>query len=83
MVSAKTKSVISSAKQLYAERLQALLEPQHNDRFVAIEPESGDYFLADTFDQAVELAEAKYPSRLTHIIRVGHLAAFHLGGLSQ
>ena len=45
MVSAETKSVIDRAKRLYAEQLQALLEPGHRDRFIAIEPESGEYFL--------------------------------------
>lgn len=54
MVSADTKSVIERAKQIYADRLQTVLEPQHLNRFVAIEPESGDYFLGDTFDEAVK-----------------------------
>jgi hypothetical protein len=80
MVSSDTKSVIERAKRLYAERLQAMLEPQHRDRFVAIEPESGEYFLGDTFDAAVKAARAKYPSRLSHTLRIGHRAAFHLGG---
>jgi hypothetical protein len=80
MVSNDTKSVIARAKRLYAEQLQAVLEPQHRDRFVAIEPESGEYFLGDTFDEAVQLARAKYPSRLSHTIRIGHRAAFHMGG---
>ena len=48
MVSADTRSVIDRAKQIYAERLQAALEADHRGRFVAIEPDSGDYFLADT-----------------------------------
>jgi len=39
VVSADTKSVIESAKRLYAEQLQAALEPLHLNRFVAIEPE--------------------------------------------
>lgn len=83
MVSADTKSIIERAKQIYAERLRAVLEPHHLNRFVAIEPESGEHFLADTLDEAVKLARAKHPSRLTHTIRIGHRAAFHLGGLSQ
>ena len=81
MVSADTKSVIESAKRLYAEQLQAVLEPVHRNRFVAIEPESREYFLGDTFDEAVQSARAKHPSRLSHTIRIGHRAAFHLGGL--
>jgi hypothetical protein len=83
MVSADTKLVIERAKRLYAERLQAELEPQHRNRFVAIEPESGEYFLGDTFDEAVKSARAKHPSRLSHTIRIGHRAAFHMGSLNR
>lgn len=79
MVSAETKSVIDRAKRIYAERLQSTLETQHRDRFVAIEPESGEYFLGDTFDNAVKSAREKYPSRLTYTIHIGHRAAYHLG----
>jgi hypothetical protein len=81
MVSADTKAVIDRAKQIYADQLRALLEPQHRDRFVAIEPESGEYFLGDTFDEAVKSARAKHPSRLSHTIRIGHRAAFQIGGI--
>jgi hypothetical protein len=81
MVSADTKAVIERAKRLYAEQLQAMLEAQHRDRFVAIEPESGEYFLGDTFDEAVKSARAKYPSRLSHTLRIGHRAALHMGSV--
>jgi hypothetical protein len=81
MVSAETRSVIDRAKQIYANQLQRDLESQHVDRFVAIEPESGEYFLGDTFDEAVKSARTKYPSRLSHTIRIGHRAAFHIGGV--
>ena len=47
MVSAETKSVIDRAKQIYARQLQSDLESQHMDRFVAIEPESGE----STYDE--------------------------------
>lgn len=83
MVSAETKSVIERAKQIYANQLQSDLESQHMDRFVAIEPESGEYFLGDTFDEAVKSARTKYPSRLSHTIRIGHRAAFHIGVLQR
>jgi hypothetical protein len=81
MVSAETKSVMDRAKRIYANQLQTELESQHMNRFVAIEPESGEYFLGNTFDEAVKSAKTKYPSRLSHTIRIGHRAAFHLGGL--
>jgi len=81
MVSPETRLVIDRAKKIYDDQLKADLESRHVDRFVAIEPESGEYFLADTFDEAVKSARAKYPSRLSHTIRIGHRAAFHIGGL--
>lgn len=81
MVSANTTSVIERAKRIYAERLQTALEVDHRGQFVAIEPESGEHFLADTLDQAVRAARTKHPSRLSHTVRVGHSAALHVGGV--
>jgi hypothetical protein len=81
MVSAETKSVIDRARQIYTNQLQTELETRHMNRYVAVEPESGEYFLGDTFDEAVKSARTKYPSRLSHTIQIGHRAAFHIGGL--
>src|SRR5687767_9404533 len=82
MVSADTQSVIDRAKRIYVEHLQAKLEADHRGRFVAIEPESGEHFLADTLDGAVQAARARYPARLSHIVRVGHPVALHLASPS-
>ena len=79
MVSAETKSVIARAMEIYAGQLKADLESRCRDRFVAIEPESGEYFLGDTFDEAVKSARTKYPTRLSHTIKIGSGAAFHIG----
>ena len=78
MISDETRSVIERSKRIYEQHKQTL-EAQHRGRFVAIEPESGDYFLSDTFDDAVNAARSKYPTRLSHTIRIGHEAAFHIG----
>jgi hypothetical protein len=59
--------------------LRAELEPEHVDEFVAIEPESGDYFLGTTLSEATRAARQLYPDRLTHAMRVGHRAALHFG----
>jgi len=80
MVTAETRSVAERAKDIYDKRLRAALEADHRGRFVAIEPESGDHFLADTLDEAVRAARAKHPSRLSHVVRIGFPAALHLGG---
>src|SRR5436309_6949612 len=83
MVSPEGKSIIDRAKRLYADRLQSDLERDHTNRFVAIEPESGEFFLGDTLDEAVQSAVKKYPSRRSFTIRIGHHAALHLGGMTQ
>ncbi len=80
MVSEQTRATAERARRLYDERLRAVLEPDHTDQFIAVEPESGDYFLADTFDGAVEAARAAHPTRLPHVMRVGHPAALFIGG---
>jgi hypothetical protein len=81
MVSAQTQSVAERANRLYDEKLRADLEADSVGQFVAIEPESGDYFIADSLDGAVRSARAKHPSRLSHVVRVGHEAALHMGGM--
>ena len=81
MVSSQTLSVAERAKRIYDGRLRAALEADDAGRFVAIEPESGDYFLADTLDGAVRAARTRHPARTSHVVRVGHPAALHLGGV--
>ena len=83
MVSAETKSVIARAKEIYEQRLKSSLESSHRDQYVAIEPDSGDYFIGETFDEAVKLARSTHTSKLSHTIRIGHAAAFHIGVMSQ
>lgn len=70
---------VHRSELIYETHLQSILEPQHTDQFVAIEPESGDYFLGRTLNDAAKAARLVYPHRLTHIMRVGHRAAIHLG----
>ncbi len=70
---------VQAAEEIYASRLQAELEREHRDEFVAIEPESGDYFLGKTLNEATQAARCTYPDRLTHAMRIGHRAALHFG----
>ena len=83
MISNESRAVAEEAKKLYESSLKDVLERDGFGKYVSIEPLSGDYFVGDTFDDAVNAAIDKYPTRLTHTIRVGHRAAFHLGVLEQ
>lgn len=83
MTSSKTAQVAERAKAIYRERLQAELEAAHTDGYVAIEPESGEHFLANTFSEAVAAARTAHPDRISFVIRIGHQAGLHLGGLTN
>jgi hypothetical protein len=71
--------VARKAEEIYATQLRSILEPRHVDEFVAIEPESGDYFLGKTLSDAIGAARRSHPDRLAHAMRVGHRAAIHFG----
>jgi hypothetical protein len=79
MISPDSCELIRRAELVYEQRLKEQLETYHRDSFVAIEPESGDYFLGRTLSEASATARAAHPNRRTHIMRVGHRTAVHLG----
>jgi len=83
MLSNKARRVAESAKQIYEERLREHLESSDHGRFVCIEPDSGDFFLGDTIDEAVNQAIDAHPDCLTHTLRVGYRAALHIGVMNQ
>ena len=83
MASVSTHHVSELAKAIYATRLQAELEPLHPNEFVAIEPESGNYLLGASFSDAVAASRSAYPNRISFVIRIGHLAAVHIGAISN
>ena len=82
MISTHTTNVAERAKAIYSRRLQSDLEAAHPNGYVAIEPESGEHFLADSFGRAVAAARAAHPDRISFVIRIGHSAAIHLGELT-
>lgn len=83
MLSERSRDVAARAKAIYVQRLQAELESHHLHRYVAIEPDSGDFFLADSFGPAVRCARDAYPNRLCFVIQIGKEAALHLGELTS
>jgi hypothetical protein len=83
MTSEHSLAVAKKARAIYEQRLRAQLESQQADKFVAIEPDSGDFFLGASYSESVMAAAAAHPGRICFVIRVGHEAALHLGGLSN
>ena len=65
------KLFIELAKRAYDERLAAKLEPEHTGEIVAIEPESGYYFLGADEIAAADNARAAGHDGPFYFLRVG------------
>ena len=79
MPSEHSIEVARKARSIYDQRLRSQLEISNPDEFVAIEPESGDFFLGKTLSEAIQAARAVHPHRLPFAIRVGHPTTIELG----
>ncbi len=75
-------SVVEAAKQLYENELRRKLEPDCHGKYLAIEPETKAYFLGDSFIAVALAARDACHGKKTFVLRIGHDAAFHIGGLT-
>ena len=76
---AKSGSVDERARCLYENHLSRKLEAEHLNEFVAIEPDSGNYFLGQTLSEAIQAARRAYPDRMPFAMRIGHRTAVQIG----
>ena len=72
--------LVRRARQLYDQKLRSLLEPQHQGHFVAIEPQTGKYFVADTGTAALVEAHKAMPQHTFYLAKIGYEAADSLHG---
>lgn len=82
MASQQSVDVARRATEIYESQLRVKLEACHRHAFVAVEPESGDYFLGDTLSEAIQAARKAYPDRISFALRVGHPSAVNIGVMS-
>ena len=71
----KMTPLARKAVRLYETKLKALLEPACIGKFAAIEPDSGDYFVADRMSAAMRQARLKHPDKKFFLVRIGFKAA--------
>jgi hypothetical protein len=72
--------LVSLGKKFYEERLKAILEPEHNGEFVAIEPYLGRYVVDKDEVQVMLKARAEMPDSKFYFGRVGYDYAHKIGG---
>lgn len=82
MSTADIQEFASRVEALYDQKLKSSLEKTHPNYFLAIEPESGDYFLGKTLTEAAQAARKAHPDKRSHLMRVGHKAAIHIGSVA-
>lgn len=72
--------LVERGQSTYYERLASILEPSHDGEFVAVEPESGRYFLGGTASAALVAARDAMPNSLFYLTRVRRETAHTVGG---
>jgi len=79
MASEQSTELAARASAIYEQKLRSRLESSHPDDFVAIEPESGDFFLGKTLSDAIQAARTAHPARLPFALRIGHKSTVEIG----
>ena len=69
------------ARAVYKFDIQHLVEPKYTGRYIAIEPDSGDYEIHERLSGALEAMRMKRPDKYFFALRIGHKAAI-TGGRS-
>lgn len=66
------------AEAIYRRKLKPKLERRYKGRIVAIDADSGDYFLGKTVLEAMEKGRKKHPNKIFYAIRIGYRAVHSL-----
>ena len=70
---------IRKAETIYASKLRTKLEPLYAGQYVAIDPNSEDYFLGSSLREACLLGARKHPRQKLVCLRVGYAATRFIG----
>ena len=73
------QTVDSNSARVIFDNIRESLEKSHLHQFVAIEPQSVNYYLGATLSEAIGSARQEFPDRLAHAFRLGHRTAVHFG----
>ncbi len=79
MLSSESWGVARRGEGIFQQRLRGQLEKTHWGLFIAIEPDSGDYFLGRTLEEAIAAARRAHPGRLSYTCRIGFPTAVEIG----
>ena len=75
--------IVERGTRIYEDRLRAILEPQHNGKYVVIDVETGEYELDDDHLAASDRAAARRPGAPLYATRVGSRSLGRIGGRTK
>ena len=75
--------LVARGKKFYQDKLKALLEPSQTGQFVALEPDTEQYFVAADAVDALLAGRAKMPDKLFFLVRIGYPTAHKMGGYAK
>ena len=67
--------MVDKGDEIY-KKIKDKLEPEHKGEFIAIEVDTGDYFVGKDPIEADEKAREKHPDAVFYLARIGYRAAF-------
>lgn len=81
--STSAEEIIQKGQKFYEEKLKDKLEKKFAGKFVAIEINSGKYFIGNTLEQALEKAQGKFPYEVFHSIKIGSPGVFTTSNINK
>jgi len=75
-----SEEISARGQALYERRIQGSLTASDRGKLLVLDIESGDFQLDTDELAAVKRARAEHPDGAFYVLRVGHSAAYHLGG---
>jgi len=75
--------IVERGTRIYEDRLRAILEPQHNGKYVVIDVETGEYELDHDHLAASDRAAARRPGAPLYATRVGSRSLGRIGGRTK
>ncbi len=80
---ASTQSLAQRGQQFYDQHIRAQVEAAHHGEWLVLHIETGDYEIAEDELTAFHRAQAKHPDAQFYFLRIGHPAAYRLGGFRR
>ena len=70
--------IAEAGEAIYSDRHKTELEAKHHDRFVAIDVLTGEAYIGEFPEEALQLAREKAPNGIFHLIRIGAPGTFKI-----